>query len=214
MDAVILAAGRGQRLDGIAAPFHKPLLVMNGKSLIVAAVDTAASLCGGVTVVVAPENASPISHVLGRRPVHMVVQRFPDGPGDALLEGLRGGDSKYVLVLMGDNLIPFDDAARIVSQQGAAIGVRELPLEMAKRFTYYHKKAKRWFEDGQPDESGLITTWCGPLKVDRQRARVILNAARNTTELKIGPHLDAILGSSYDFVDTETVDVGVPESLV
>jgi GTP:adenosylcobinamide-phosphate guanylyltransferase len=66
VDTVILAAGRGARLNGIAAPFHKPLLIVNGMPLIVQLVRAAHATFRGsdetarVVVVVAPENAQAI----------------------------------------------------------------------------------------------------------------------------------------------------------
>ena len=53
MEAVILAAGRGQRMEGLARPFYKPLLEVNGMSLVAYAVEYAsASGAQRVTVVV------------------------------------------------------------------------------------------------------------------------------------------------------------------
>ena len=34
MDVVVLAAGKNERLEGVVAPYHKPLIVLNGRPLI------------------------------------------------------------------------------------------------------------------------------------------------------------------------------------
>lgn len=219
MDCVILAAGRGQRLDGIAAPFHKPLLVVNGKPLIVSAVDLALAHCETVAVVVAPENAAPINHVLGRRNIEMVVQRFPDGPGHALLRGLRTTQSKYVTVLMADNVLSHEDLRNAVSEpEISAIGVRHMSLTEASRFTYL-SQSDGWCEDGSPqmedaDSQGTVPCWCGPLTVNRVRAFEVLARASFVQELKIGPHLNKIFADDSPYLFTsQSMDIGVPEAL-
>lgn len=217
MDAVILAAGRGTRLEGVAAPYHKPLMVVNGKPIITQAVDIAlARVSGDVVIVVAPDNASPISHVLGRRDCVMIVQRFPDGPGDALSEGLRVGNSKKALVLMGDNVFDPADIEKILMPAKPAVGVRRMALEEARRFTYLNRDGN-WVEDGEPDSrdanDGWITTWCGPLVVDSSRAYRALRHKRAHQELKIGPRLNEMLGDDWVQVESHAIDIGVPEAL-
>jgi len=220
MDAVILAAGRGSRLEGIAAPFHKPLLVVNGQPLIQQAVDHALAMTmlgGDVTVVAAPSNAEAIVHVLGRRPYRMVIQKYADGPGAALLEGLATNVSSdhTTLVLMADNVTSRADVVSCVEQakkheHGTAIGVRYLHREEAKRFTYYFND--EWHETGDvPHTSASVLVWCGPLIIPTLQARIAIGGH---TDGKIGSHLSEIFGSRYPVrVVVDTIDIGVPEML-
>lgn len=219
MDAVILAAGKGTRLDGIAAPYHKPLVPITGKPLVSHAVDQAKHAgAERIVVVVAPENALPISQVLGDRAVTLVVQRNPTGPGDALLRGLDAVKSDRVLVLMGDNYFERDDVSNCVIDKGErdAIGVRVVPEKEAARFTRI--SASGYFET----EEGLDVTysidneclvWVGPIVLSASNAAEFLtNVAFDTREeLKIGKYLGAILRSP-ELVTVETLDIGVPEA--
>lgn len=214
MDTVILAAGRGTRLEGVAAPYLKPLLVVSGRSLITQAVDAArAATEGRIIVVVAPENASPISAVLGDREVTMIVQRFPRGPGAALLEGLTVADSELVLVLMADNLTSPSCVRECATTRQPTVGTQVIPLENAKRFTYLDGYGT-WVEDGSPKEEDT-TVWCGPLVLNRKRARATLRSNRpDVGELKIGAHLSQMLdGDEWHVTATDTIDIGVPEML-
>lgn len=221
MDAVILAAGRGARLDGIAAPYHKPLLVVNGKPLITQAVDAAGMTgCTEITVVVAPENVQAISGILGSRHVHMIVQRTPKGPGDALLEGLEIGSDDRVLVLMSDNILDVSEVEIAVKNDKPTIGCRRLEPEEARRFTF--RTSTGWVEGRDPYKEqgaindGWVTVWCGPLVAERKAAWEVLSQQRltwPTNELKIGPHLND-MGLRVGTVFTSKAhDIGVPEAV-
>lgn len=218
MDTVILAAGRGDRLSGITPPFHKPLLVINGQPLVKQAVERGVQAAAGyVTVVVAPENAAPISAVLGDRNVRMVVQRTPTGPGNALCLGLLLCRPGRVLVLMGDNITSFDDIKRCVDAGGYSIGVQAVTAEEALRFTWRDQHGA-WREKEAPTDadadpgSGMFTAWVGPLVIDRDAA---LTVYRDYYASDIGPHLNDLRPdtASVTLVPVSTLDIGVPEAL-
>src|SRR5689334_1907257 len=109
MDAVILAGGKGSRLDGVMPPYMKPFMPVNGVPLITRIVDQVHGYVARTFVVVAPENAMQMAHVLNGRKVFMVVQQDATGPGDALMLGLALTKQDTVLLLMGDNLMPDAD---------------------------------------------------------------------------------------------------------
>lgn len=221
MDTVILAAGKGERLDGVMAPYHKPLMVINGRPIVQQAVDFGLQLGGHVIVVVAPENAAPISHVLGDRPVHMVVQRRANGPGYALATGLMLAEGK-VMVLMGDNVSTFADVMRVADAQSYGVGVQLVDREDAIRFTYWRHGDQTWAEKIRPaqpdlDPSGMVLAWVGPLTVDRDTA---LEYYRDSQEHDargdaIGPAIPCLVpnGKSHTAVSVGTYDIGVPEAL-
>lgn len=216
MDAVVLAGGRGGRLNGVAATWLKPLLPIDGVPLITRAVDAALEYCSHVTVVVAPENVRPISDVLGSRNVTLIVQREPRGPGDALLVGLQVARSERVLVLLADNVLGPRDVAQLVGEGG--VGVRQLPVDQAERFTRYNHAHRRWQEKvpvttDHIDSSKLVTCWVGPLVVDAQKARGVLARYRSDEgELLLGPYLSDICADRRVLVEAR--DVGTVETYV
>lgn len=216
MDCVILAAGKGSRLDGITAPFHKPLLVMNGKPLITRAVDAAFGImCRRVIVVVAPENALPISQVLGGRDVMMVVQRKASGPGDALWLGLELVSSEEVLILMADNMFGDRDVMDVAHTSGNSVGTEMVEASMASRLTWL-RGDKRWVEKEECFEDGArqVLAWVGPLKLITSEISHALDSWVKPVgaETPIGPLLNS-LATPVQSVPVHTIDIGVPEAL-
>ena len=214
MDCVILAAGKGSRLDGITAPYHKPLLVVNGKSLIAHAVDHALAYCRKVIVVVAPENALPISQVLGERHVKMIVQRRPGGPGAALRLALGLVTSSHVLVLMADNLFGPDDIADVVGTDthSSAVGVTPVDAELARRLTW-RRTDGTWFEKvaPTPEDGTSVLAWVGPLKLDVVEIARAIDSWGEQGECPIDPLLNQC--KIDKLVSVNTLDIGVPEAL-
>lgn len=239
MDAVILAAGKGERLNGYAAPYHKPLVLVNGVPLIAQCVEHAKSVLGAndrIVVVAAPANVGPICSILEARNLFLddrlriVVQPIPTGPGAALvlgLEALSELDPERVLVLMGDNSTPHADVEKIVAESEARrddviVGVRYVDTEEeAERFTRIllnHKAAEgtpinvvddRW-------QNGY-KVWCGPLVIpDPAMARIELVSPRAVSgqEFKIGRVLHKLSTNNCVIdVTVDTLDIGIPEVL-
>lgn len=222
MDAVILAAGQGERLAGIMPRFHKPLLVVNGKPLVRTAVEHAIEAgASRIVVVVAPANAQPISEVLGDLPAFMIVQRVARGPGDGLLHGLEVCSDIRTLVLMADNVMTLEDVQAVAQHPRFAIGVRKLPgTDDTARFT--RKRGHMWVEkvpitEHDLDEDGNITAWVGPIVVESRRATEILAKSLQIGgmggEVPIGPYLHA-LAPDAALVETTAVDIGTPDAIL
>jgi bifunctional N-acetylglucosamine-1-phosphate-uridyltransferase/glucosamine-1-phosphate-acetyltransferase GlmU-like protein len=220
MDTVILAAGKGSRLNGIAAPYHKPLLVVNGRPLIRHAVEVAHRVTGRTPIViVAPENALPISQVLENEPAKLMVQRTAHGPGHALLLGLEMVKEQTVLVLMADNVLTFADVQRVASQAKPAVGVQLVSPHDAERFTRLRRNAygtlswieKVPIEEADIDEStGEVLCWVGPLLLHVETThdalhRIVTGVREPSVEIPIGPpvlnaheHIAQVAVSTYD----------------
>lgn len=236
MDGVILAAGKGQRLNGHVMPFFKPLVEVNGKPLVLHAVEYAITAgARRIAIVAAPGNASAIEAAVRRVPgVSIVIQPFPEGPGDALRVGLEQVGSTRAIVLMSDNVMDSDAVAAMATHAGTgsdAIGYREVPLEDAHRFTRIRRlpttkdgASMLGYVEGTPitqdDEwypgSGTAVVWCGPIILHCSRALTVLNRAprdETTGELKIGPHLGSILRQPTLLSRVVSFDIGVPDSL-
>jgi molybdopterin-guanine dinucleotide biosynthesis protein A len=210
LDAVILAGGKSERLNGIVPPYHKPFLVINGKSLIVSAVQSAIDAGAQKVVVVATgENAMPVTQLVGHyQQVRIVLSN--GGPGKALLTGLEMCDNQRVLVLMSDNVHGPNDVNHVSSYR-YAIGMRLVPWAESERFTRFD--GQHWVEKPFPFSQNMeppvpgaeIMVWCGPLVIQRQRGLDLLIG-----EEKIGPVLGR-LAPTFELVETNSVDVGIPD---
>jgi bifunctional N-acetylglucosamine-1-phosphate-uridyltransferase/glucosamine-1-phosphate-acetyltransferase GlmU-like protein len=221
VDTVILAAGKGERLNGIAAPYHKPLLPVNGKPLVRNAVEIALQVTGCTPiVVVAPENALPIAQILEGEDAGMIVQRRANGPGHALMCGMQLVKSRHVLVLMGDNVLTFDDVDRVAKEQ-SAVGVQQVDPEDAERFTRV-RTGGNWVEKVPiTDEdinmvTGKVTCWVGPLKLETDITRnALARSALVQKEVPLGPPvLNAHQTEEHrlQLIAVDTYDIGVPEA--
>lgn len=223
MDAVILAAGRGERVRDLAPEFHKPLLPIDGTPLVCRAVDLA--LEAGVhtpVVVVAPSNAEAISGALEDRSAQLIIQREPRGPGHALLVGLsvypRGAHraADRVLVLLSDNVVSRADV-EAVSACETAIGTKKIERREAHRFTRFENN--EWVEkksigklDGSPFEC-----WVGPLVVWRSNTvkalQLVCEEFDGSGEVLIGPYLRSFMTlGNHVLVPVSSFDVGTIES--
>jgi MobA-like NTP transferase domain len=204
IDAVILAGGKSERLRGIVPPYHKPFLVINGKALIVHAVDEA-HLYGAerVIVVATGENALPIHQLIGHR-TRVRTVLAAGGPGRALSVGLELCTTDRVLVMMGDNIFATGDVGRIVGTPGYAIGVQSVPWADSHRFT--RRVGDSWSEGETISSPPSVTDiWCGPLLISRQRGLLTLY-----DQEKIGPFLNEIAPDAIS-VQVRTIDVGIPD---
>jgi choline kinase len=230
MEAVVLAAGKGQRMEGFAKLFFKPLLEINGMPLIAYAVEYA-SAAGAtkVTVVAAKSNIEDIEQALKMYAswVTTIVQHEPTGPGDAALIGLENTVDKSVMLLMSDNIMNSNAvsmmATRAVIEDIDAVGVLHVPISKAGRFTRIRRgtngalKYVESVEVSHLDETGpgVATVWCGPLIFKRDTAinvlrREKINAVKDAKEFKIGPYLNEIMRKGALLVDVGAMDVGIP----
>lgn len=223
MDTVILAAGKGSRLNGIAAPFHKPLMVVNGRALVYNAAETAAARASNlgtdrIIIVCAPGNVEPIAHLTDEFNPYIIVQPNPTGPGDALLLGLELVQSTDVLVLMGDNTFRDEDVDRVMNGlEGAnlAVGVQEVPAELSKQFTWYSTRDQTWREKvehiGYED---VVSAWIGPFAaMSSELKRQLPNVPRNENgERPISPVFNTFRQDMTMVMGVTSEDIGTPEA--
>lgn len=200
VDAVILAAGRGQRMLGYTAPFFKPMLEVNGITLLAYAVEYAAAAGAERTVVVAsPHNKEQVANVV--KPyaswVQVVTQEEPRGPGHAVLTGVSAiDDSRKVMLLMSDNIMKQEKVVELAitaqTLNADAVGVRTVLAEQASRFTRIRAKwadgvarqhAYEFAEgvalvdrDYTAGDNGRLSSlvWCGPVIADTKRVSTVL----------------------------------------
>jgi NDP-sugar pyrophosphorylase family protein len=230
MDAVILAAGRNQRLKGLVAPYHKPLLVINGKPLIVSNFLSVCKLSSFVTIVTAPENTMPICNILSQYPefnnAQVVVQPEARGPGEALFRALKCRVSDQTMIICADNLIPQEDVDMVAFSsttvpEDIIIGGRKIKdKNEASRFTRLDIKKNRLIEGEEGGEFlGEYNCWLGPMVVPTTATynllrNVIQNQSKSASsdEIKISKNLNG-LNRKYRFIEVNCLDIGVPEAL-
>jgi 5-methylcytosine-specific restriction endonuclease McrA len=218
MDTVILAAGRGARLEGVAAPFWKPLVAVGGRPLVVRLADQARRLNEGRTVIVtSPENTLPIVQVLDANEllpnVDVIVQPSPDGPGAAFLRA-RPFLSGPSMILAADNVIADED---ILSCHGHnfVIGTQTVKTKRrAARFTVIGEDRTVGENLSAPDLSakkwadGKWRVWLGPLVCDPTVLGTAILSIPWKDERKIGRALD-LVGDPF-LAEVNCQDVGTP----
>jgi molybdopterin-guanine dinucleotide biosynthesis protein A len=208
LDAVILAGGKSERLAGVVPPHHKPFLVVNGESLLVAAIEHArAAGAQRIIVVCVGENALPVWQLIGHL-TGVRVMLMNGGPAYALMRGLEMCTQSRVLVLMSDNVHVRSEVLHLCAHR-YAVGVRYVPYQEALRFTRVENS--RWIEqrtkspDIPDDEETCV--WCGPLVIDRAAALRFFDDC--PLDEKIGPYLSDI-APLHELVLVSSRDIGIP----
>lgn len=238
---VVLAAGRNTRLTGVIPSYHKPLMVVNGRPLVVNIVRELSAFCSTITVIVSPENAGVITEVLEANSlltgdVNIVLQPRARGPGEAVLRGMRAGQGENrTIIICADNIIPAEDYARALELDAEA-GLND-PLhtvtvstiatndyDEARRFTRVY--GNRFVEgvDSVGDDNGYYYCWVGPLIVPTEAAESVYVRAVNRyhqsacgaegpKEVKVSGPLNDISNLTVIMADGHSVDIGTSDSL-
>lgn len=225
MDTVILAAGENKRLKGLVPSGMKPLLVINGRPLIVNAVGVSLQHSDRIIIVASPSNVQPIcqlledNHMLNGK-TFVIVQPKAGGPGDALLYGMELCASTQTMVLCADNILHENDVAKVVADakdKEVVIGGRRIfNSTEARRFTLVGESGRiseGQGTDGSRWSDGSWHVWLGPLVVPTQPMRDTLRQhSGDEGELKIGSHLDE-LDALVGWREVDSYDVGTIEAL-
>jgi len=238
-DVIVLAAGKNERLSGIVAPYHKPLLVVNGKPLIVKAVDSVVNIAerdtmvvgpinvGRVVIVCSPSNAQSLVNVFAhtpyRRRIHWVIQPEAVGVVDAIARGAEVCTTEQVTVLCGDNLFDVAQLERVITSHEPSVAVSRMEHSPeCVRFTQViglddNDDVKRVgrLPLSQLDEDG-VTVWLGPVSLSREAI------SQSTLEADGHGSVDSVedlinysisMTGPLCVVYGNTVDVGVPEMM-
>jgi len=238
--AVILAAGRNTRLKGLIPSYHKPLVIVNGKPLLVGIIQNLLQLVNSIAVVVSPQNAQVISEVLSdcdlAASVSIIVQPEAKGPGDAVIRGQVGAVAERLVVICADNIIPKSDLLSAINQDTiicSSLTVEDAESRVtvshtetsddseASRFTRVKKVDGTWnFIENAPGgawEDGNYRCWVGPLIADRfslvTAIRQLHSLRSETQELKIGPALNFIQNVDVELVPGHSYDIGTSDAL-
>lgn len=237
-DGIILAAGKNTRLKGIIPSYHKPMLIVNGKPLVISIAKQLLERCRRVVVVVSPENSGPIIELLSASDMindnlHIVIQPSAKGPGEAILRALPLCVSDRVLVTLGDNVIPVQDFDNIIKADKEGISqhhedetgrhisisyVYETEDSEAERFT---RVIGNEFIEGSPGGKlqDVYRCWVGPLIVDREELENALYQLHRKSsvaglETKISPALNYIEHRTIAAVEGGSLDIGTSDALL
>lgn len=122
MQAVILTAGRGDRLRPVTDRVPKSLIPFWGKPFLAYIFDSLVGLVDEAVVVVAADEY--VQRTFGDSwrglSLRYVVQPDPGGTGDALLHARDILDERF-LVLLGDTLAPPETLQAVLERQGDAV---------------------------------------------------------------------------------------------
>lgn len=232
MDIIILAAGKNERLKGIVPPFHKPMLVINGRPLIAQLVEAVQSLtklhtAPGVTpriiIVCAPQNINALTTVLPMIDnMLFVVQREADGVLNAVRTGLSVTTDTTVTLLCADNVIALTTWLLDPFKRNTTIELDTLYIhgqfmsaDTVEQFTYFsHGK---WFEKTPVvgDSSARRFCWLGPLTFNASLMRSAINrytVDHPSENQSIGRVLNYYTGERQMIV-SDALDIGLPENL-
>lgn len=215
MDAVILAAGRNDRLAGHVPAYMKPLLVVNGKTLVMHII-SALGMCERIIVVASPDNVKQLVDVVSseRPDVRFVVQPQADGPAEALSLGLEVATSAYTLLACGDNVIPFDHWSKLLAEDRpkeyeVIVSTRYLPGREVRRFTYFFHDEVLEKED-PPVLDTTYQAWIGPVVFRTNDLRDIMRECKPESLSDILRKYEPDLRR---FVVGNCSDIGIPEEL-
>jgi len=217
MDAVILAAGSNTRLKGLIPTSHKPLLVVNGQTLVGRLVRQASEVANAETVVVvaSPLNAQPVCEIVGER-ARVVLQAVPTSSLDALRIGLEVGRAEMVMVLCGDNIVPEDTTLNVLEAthpETLTVAVRPWTVRAGGRFTVF-SNGKFW-PPGLPVDGAEVLAWIGPIVAPREAlARALQSLGRDTDQFAdLFNAMTAEPSTRLAFAKSDASDIGIPEEV-
>jgi len=230
MDIIILAAGRNERLNGIVPPYHKPVLVINGKPLISQLVESVAPLlklyttkdsAPRIIIVCAPQNAEAICSVLPKIPeILIVIQRECDGVLNALRIGLSVTTENVVTMVCADNVIdrqtwylpPFNPTDDDAYSSTLFVHGQYMSDFEANKFTYISENI--WYEK-TPTTANMIFCWLGPIVFSKYTMEDAI-----TSFMRDNPNDTNSIGRVFNYYDSMTriiesrnIDIGLPENL-
>ena len=156
MKAVILAAGRGTRMEPLSCVKDKPLLQIIGKTVLERNLDQLNGLVKEVILVIRPNHrGKAVISLFGNRykklKIKYVLQKKPLGTGDAAKLALKYLDKRFLL-LNGDDLYSKKDIKKVLARfpcilvkkvsNPSAFGIIETKEDLVANFMEKPKKPK------------------------------------------------------------------------
>jgi glucose-1-phosphate thymidylyltransferase len=128
LQAVILAAGRGTRLQPLTAERSKAMVAVAGRPLIEHVIDSLAEVEPHEIIVVAAPNDSELLDYCARRRFRVVTQESPRGAGDALLRARPLVHSDPFIVSACDSFCEPAHVAALVARHRESLASATLSL--------------------------------------------------------------------------------------
>lgn len=236
--AIILGAGRGKRLNSVAPPFSKTVLMVNGLPVIGYAARAAEPFVDRIILVTHPSTAVDVYEATKKSLVNesfevtITTQVNPLGMADAIRIGLMALEEEHaVVVLAGDNIVLDNQnvkntldlvrfAKNDIGYPKLAWTYRELPPDEARRFSVYQEigiGTGKLIE--KPENPASRICWCGPVafhsSVDAlARIQMLVPSSRGEYEATDLMNTYLENGESRHIkLMGKWFDVGTPESL-
>jgi len=179
---IVLAAGKGARMAGLAVPFSKTLLPVADLPVVAYAARPLASFVDEIVLVTNPATSESVlaavenSTLNHAKKITAVIQPAPAGVADAIAVGISALESdSAIVVICGDNIIIDEqnipavlDCVRSDAGSGTAAEMawtyREFETSEAKRFAVWDPEGSphgKLIEKPQDPPSAIC--WCGPI---------------------------------------------------
>jgi hypothetical protein len=127
-EAIVMAAGEGRRLRPVTEHWPKPILPIDGRSVLATLVRQLVEEGIGPVTVVTGYLAEQVEELLSGLDVRFARQPEPDGSLDALRRALAAGASLPALVCAADTVFVPGDLAKVAGTGGdGAIAIRPDP---------------------------------------------------------------------------------------
>lgn len=160
MQAVILAAGEGRRMRPLTEKVPKPLLKVDGKTLIEHSFSALPDSVGEVILVVGYLKEEIKKHLgntfLGKK-IRYVEQKKLEGTAKALFEARKFLRGRF-LVLMADDIYSKADIERCLEQEQAMLVARSEREEPGGKVTLNAEGGLEWVEEGKLYPIGTLVS--------------------------------------------------------
>ncbi|MBI5332061.1 MAG: NTP transferase domain-containing protein [Candidatus Aenigmarchaeota archaeon] len=190
MKAVILAAGKGTRLEPVTSTRSKPMIPLANKPLLEWTVENLIHIVDEIVLVVRKDQQDIIEHFSGTLKIKFVYQDEPRGTGHALLCCEKEIDSRFIL-LNGDEMIPRSDIETLSKKTELQLSV--FYVENPKKYGVLKiegNKIKKIDEKSETPQSNIVSA--GLYLLDKRifnYLKKIKPSARNELELTDGLNL-------------------------
>ena len=220
-DAIILAGGRGTRLQGIISDIPKPLAPVNGKPFLDILLSQLNNVQAIQHVVIAAGYKSEkiVERYQGssayRFSILISEERELLGTGGAIKKALSLTTSEGVLILNGDSYVDADIEGlfRFQRENHARISIVLTEMDNANRYGYAtvdsRNRIQRFEEKQSQEKRGLINA--GMYFLDRTLFDRVPENRVISFEKELLPKM--IQDGAYGFIVAgKFIDIGVPES--
>ena len=219
MDVIILAGGKGTRLQAVVSDNPKPMAEVNGRPFLDYHLAQLARspLIGTVVLALGHLARKVVEHYEAHAPalpLTYVIEDQPLGTGGAVRHALSSTARPLVLVMNGDSIFEIDIAAMLETHQKAPRGVTIALLDVAdaSRFgsvTLEGHRVTAFSEKVNRAEPGVINA--GVYLFDRQEL-ADLPGGPLSLEHDVLPRLVAKGRLTAHVCHSDFIDIGLPET--